>query len=226
MARRSSGVQVVSLGLLAMLGLLAGCSEGSLGRTSTASETATFSAPVGSARSAGYATTRFVVPLRVTPPSWGPGAPTLEQANFMTWVSADNAHAVRFLVPVSVYRPGSATDGEAPAPDSYLPYLRGLSRAGASLSDVRNAVVGGHSATILTATATESLDGSLGCQEKGLPAPACFGLQPDLVLRLAVLTVRGKTLLIWERIVASASAGDRNADVEAFQRMLDTVAFA
>jgi hypothetical protein len=224
MVRRSSSFLIGSLGLLAILGLLAGCSGGSQG-TSTTSETTTSPAPVATASSAGYATTRFVVPLRVTPPSWGPGAPTDEQANFMTWVSADDAHAVRFLVPVSVYQPGSSTDGAAPAPGDYLLYLRGLSRAGATFSDVRNTVVGGQPATILTATTTESLDGSLGCQEKGLAAPDCFGLQSDLVLRVAVMTVRGQTLLIWQRIAESASAGVRNAEVEAFQRLLDTITF-
>ncbi len=225
MARRSSSVLIVSLGLLTLLGLLAGCSGDSRASTSATGDTTTSRAPVGTASPAGYATTRFVVPLTVTPPSWGPGPPTHEQANFMTWVSADHAHAVRFLVPLTVYQPGSSTDVAAPAPGKYLPYLRGLSRAGASFFDVRNTVVGGQSATILTATTTESLDGSLGCQEKGLAARDCFGLQPDLLLRVAVVTVRGETMLIWERIAASASAGLQNADVEAFQRMLDTVTF-
>jgi len=225
MARRHSSILIVSVGSLALVGLLAGCSGGSNGSTSTTRDTTTSPSPVGTASPAGYRTARFVVPLTVTPPSWRPGAPTQEQANFMTWVSADDAHAVRFLVPVTVYRPGSSTAAAAPAPSDYLPYLRGLAQAGASFSDVRTTTVGGQPATVLTATSTESLDGSLGCQEKGLAAPDCYGLQADLVLRVAVMTVRGQTMVVWERIAASASTDLQTADMEAFQRMLDTVSF-
>ena len=113
MARRSS--KAVSVGALAVLGLLAGCSGGSSGGADT-NATASSPAPSATASSVVYTTTRFVVPLSVTPESWGTGPPTDEQANFMTWVSADDAHAVRFLVPVSVYQPGSSTDGPPPAP--------------------------------------------------------------------------------------------------------------
>ena len=66
---------------------------------------------------------------------------------------------------------------------------------------------------------------ALGCQEKGLAAPDCYGLQADLVLRVAVMTVRGQTMVVWERIAASASTDLQTADMEAFQRMLDTVSF-
>src|SRR5690242_15431483 len=99
MARRGSRVVMVGLGLLALLGLLAGCSGGSGGRTSIAGQTTTTPAPVATASAVGYATTRFVVPLTVTPPSWGRTPPTQEETHFMTWVSTDGAHAVRFLVP-------------------------------------------------------------------------------------------------------------------------------
>ena len=102
-----------------------------------------------------------------------------------------------------------------------MAYLRGLSQAGASFTDVQDGLVGGQPATILTATATESLDGSLGCQDEGLDAPDCYGQQEDLLLRMAVMTVGDKTLLIWERIPADASAEVRSADAQAFARMLD-----
>ena len=207
MARRS-GLLIGSIGL-AVLGSLVGCSA---------------SSGVATVSPGGFATTRFVVPLAVTPPSWGIGPPTHELANFMTWVSPDDAHAVRFLVPLTVYQPGSATAVAPPPPERYLAYLQGLSSVGARVSDVHTTPVGGQSATVLTATATESLDGSLGCQEAGLAAPDCFGLQPDLVLRMAVMAVGGHTLLIWERIAVSAAVDVQQADAAAFDRMLGTVA--
>ena len=70
------------------------------------------------------------------------------------------------------------------------------------------------------------MDGVLGCQKPGLAAGDCFGLQPDLTLRIAVVDVSGKTLLIWERTAESASDADKAANVQTFEDMLATVRFS
>ena len=44
-----------------------------------------------------------------------------------------------------------------------------------------------------------SLDGSLGCPAEGLTADVCFGLQPELTLRIAVIDLDPAPLLVWLR---------------------------
>jgi hypothetical protein len=79
--------------------------------------------------------------------------------------------------------------------------------------------VDGVQATLVTAKATQSLEGSLGCPTIGADrAQDCFGLQPDVALRIAVLDVGGKPLLIWART-------DVQSPDAAFEDMLATVDF-
>src|SRR6266540_2648517 len=79
---------------------------------------------------------------------------------FVTWEAADGGLKVRFLVPVNVYPPGCT--GTTPPPQDYLAYLRAQSDHGGHFTDVTETTIGGHPATILTATTDTSLDGSLG----------------------------------------------------------------
>ena len=88
--------------------------------------------------------------------------------------------------------------------------------------------VGGRPATLVDVTTGESnpegfLDGSLGCPERGADrAEGCFGPQPDLLLRLAVVEAGDATLLAWARM--NKDDPDQ-AFAAMFERMLTTVQF-
>lgn len=110
---------------------------------------------------------------------------------------------------------------------NYLKYLQGLTRRGAHLSNVTKVIVDGHPATLMTATSATGpegfFDGSLGCPSTGADqAEGCFGIQPELILRIAVVPVGSTTLLAWAR------TSKANADVAffaMFERMLKSVRF-
>jgi hypothetical protein len=91
---------------------------------------------------------------------------------------------------------------------------------------VTKTTVGGQPATIVTATTANGLDGSLGCPALAMAAPDCFGLQQDLVLRIAVVNVAGKTLLVWLRHDRSVSADVMAKDVTSFEQMLASIRFS
>jgi hypothetical protein len=85
--------------------------------------------------------------------------------------------------------------------------------------------VDGHAATLMTATTTRPLPGSLGCPELGTgdPDEACFGLQPEFILRIAVIDMGGDTpLLAWARTGIEAPDHKSNA---MFERMLANLQF-
>ena len=70
---------------------------------------------------------------------------------------------------------------------------------------------------------SRSLDGALGCPVAGADAAdGCFGLQPEYVLRLAVMNVAGEPLLIWARTDAESPDA---AFLASFEVMLRTVDF-
>ena len=75
----------------------------------------------------------------------------------------------------------------------------------------------------MTATTLSSLDGSLGCQEEDSFAADCFGLQPDLILRIAVIDTEAGPLLIWVRDIRGAD--DRELEYESFDEMLGSLRF-
>ncbi|MEP7369811.1 MAG: hypothetical protein ABI662_09165 [Dermatophilaceae bacterium] len=197
--------------------MLPGCA----GSGSNPTTPATAGVTVDTARS--YASTSFVVPFDVTPPVWLTGKPHIEQPNFVTWEAPD-LPAVRFLVPVTVYRPGETTP--TGVPKDYLPYLLGQAKHGAYFRDQITSTVGGQPATLVTATTRTSLDGSLGCPISTTPAAECFGLQPELSLRIAVTSVQGKTLLVWLRMPTGAPLADATARRQAFEAMLKNIKFS
>lgn len=200
--------------------LVASCSTGS---GSSAPTTAT--PPVSSSPSpsgSAYSSTSFVVPFDVEPPAWLDPTPTVEQANFVTW-EAPNVPAVRFLAPETVYRPGEKKD--TAVPKDYLAYLLGQTSAGGHFRDQTTSTIGGQSATLLTATTDKGLDGSLGCPAKGTLAPACFGLQEGLELRMALLQVNGKQLLIWLRLDTDMKPADVATHIASFDAMLASLRF-
>ena len=86
--------------------------------------------------------------------------------------------------------------------------------------------VDGHPATLMSATTTTGpglLNGSLGCPAVGADqAEGCFGVQPDLSLRIAVIPVGNSTLLAWAR---TSRASPDAAFVAMFETMLKSVRF-
>jgi hypothetical protein len=122
---------------------------------------------------------------------------------------------VRFVLPVNLYKPKQPKPVALP-PD-YLVYLRGLTAQGAKYTDEATTTVDGHPATLVTGTAAEPLDGVLGCPQLNMTASDCFGLQPELSLRIAVIDVGGKTLLAWARTEEGA------VDVPAFFTEFETM---
>ena len=130
---------------------------------------------------------------------------------------------MRFLVPVNVYAPGDAETTAPPA--DYLAYLLAQSDHGASFTDRSETTVGGFPATLVTANVAESLDGSLGCPAEGIPAGDCFGLQPDVTLRMAVIDADGTTLLAWLRHTGTEVTEDATAEFAAFEEMLASTTF-
>jgi hypothetical protein len=170
-----------------------------------------------------YATKAFNLPFDVNVPAWLPAAPTEEQPNFVTWVTwgaSDIDRAVRVLIPVNVHPPGGGDT--IPPPEDYLAYLLGQADHGAHFTDTTNTTVGGRPATIVTATVDDSLDGSLGCPEEESAAADCFGLKPEVVLRIAVIDTGDKTLLIWLR----NNADNPTIETEPFEQMLTTIRFS
>jgi hypothetical protein len=185
--------------------------------TPVASSTAT-----PAASGAIYASQSFVVPFQVTVPAWLPVKADQDRPNFLTW-ERPGLPAVRFLVPVAVYPRGS-TKASKP-PQDYLSYLLDQAQRGAHFSDQAQTTVGGRPATIVTGTTGKPLDGSLGCPEVNQTAEDCFGLQPDVSLRLAVVPFDDKVLLIWLRTALDADQKDAAAKVASFQDMLASVSF-
>jgi len=215
-----TGHRVAVIAALSALALLAaaGCSSGdstaARSRASTASHT--------------YASKSFRPPLTVTVDASLKSLPETDFTTFLTWDAVNSpSNKVRFLVPTNVYRPGSFIS-HAP-PKNYLTYLRGLTRHGVTLTNLVKITVDGHPATLMTATSTAAagppggFDGTLGCPD---PADnqdaACFGIQPEFLLRLAVIPVGKTTLLAWAR---TSKAHPDEAFFVLFEKMLSSVRF-
>jgi hypothetical protein len=206
----------VSLSALTLL-VMAGCSSAA---STSGPATASQSSPAGQT----YASKAFVVPLAVTVGASLKSPPNPDSRNLLSWDAAvGSSNKVRFLVPVNLYRPGSPAP-EAP-PKDYLAYLQGLTSEGVKLSNVTKVTVDGHPATLMSTTSTtdQGFDGSLGCPKIGADqSEGCFGVQPDLILRIAVIPVGNSTLLVWAR---TSKASPDDAFVAMFETMLNSVRF-
>ena len=219
------------LGWLSAVLVAAGCATTSpSGSPSAATESAvpgptqsSSTVPDRSASTAAhYTTTKFSIPLSIdVAPLFGAGAP-YDTPGLVSWTSTSEVNdKVRILAPVEVYPPGATTPEAVPA--DLVAYLKGLAEEGAVITDVTQATVGGKPATLLTATTSTSLDGVLGCPEAGADkGEGCYGLQPELLVRIAVANVDGKPLLAWARTDA---ATPNKAFIGAFEDMLATVEF-
>jgi hypothetical protein len=205
--------------------VLLGCSSSGTTSALTKASTAPPASP-SSAASQTYASKTFVVPLTVTVDASLKSPPHLDSRNFLFWDAANSSYnKVRFLVPTKLYRPGSFIS-EAP-PKDYLKYLQGLTSHGVKLSNVVKITVDGHPATLMTATSIAAgypqgfFDGTLGCPNTGADqAEGCYGIQPDVVVRLAVIPVGNTTLLAWAR---TSKANPDEAFFAMFEKMLNSV---
>jgi hypothetical protein len=170
----------------------------------------------------GYTTAMFGIPLTVTVAPALARTPTDDTPGLLSWTATGNDNnRVRFLMPAEVYPPDAARP--VPPPTDFVGYVKGLADLGGVYTDITSTTVDGVPATLMTAKATRSLDGSLGCPAIGAEqAEGCFGLQPDLALRIAVMNVGGKPLLAWARI---DNQSPDPAFVAEFEAMLATVDF-
>jgi len=211
----------VVLTILALV--LAACGRGNEGGNSSGapsdSPEASASGPIGQT----YTTTSFEVPLTIIVEPLLKSPPSSDASNLLSWdAAASDNEKVRFLIPVELYSAGNSTP--QPPPTDYLEYLQGQAAQGAEFSNVSTITVDGHPGTLMTATTTNGLDGSLGCPVRGAdPGEGCFGLQPDLSLRIAVIDMgAGTTLVAWARTGKEAPDDEF---VAMFERMLASVQF-
>ncbi len=212
-SRRSRATVSVAVALLASSVAACGATQSSSGRAAATAGT--------SAASPGtYASTSFVVPFDVTPPSWLAAQPQIEQSRFVTWEGTGQP-AVRVMAPADLYRPGETTTSDVPS--DYVSYLLGQAKNGGHFADQTTETVAGQPATVVTATTDTSLDGSLGCPTPSTAASDCFGLQPDLALRIAVLKVHDEVLLIWLRMDGKTLPTQGKEQVKRFEDMLATL---
>ncbi|MGY4772329.1 hypothetical protein ACXC9Q_35940 [Kribbella sp. CWNU-51] len=179
-------------------------------------DSSTTPTPTASASARTYTSQAFADGFTVTLPEDLKAAANPDSVTLLSWDSnlAEN-NKVRFVLPVNLYMPKQPKP--VALPQDYLAYLRGLTAHGATYADETTTTVDGHAATLMTGNAAEPLDGVLGCAEINTPAEDCFGLQPDLSLRIAVIDVDGKTLLAWARTEKGA------ADVPAFFAEFETM---
>jgi hypothetical protein len=171
-----------------------------------------------------YSTQYFSTPLDLALPSFIDPAPAEESANFVTWGSPDGSVAVRILRPVVLYPPGSTET--APLPDDYVGYLLAQTEDGAHFADREDLTVDGHEAVAVTATTDQSIDGSMGCQEEGMTADDCYGLQPEFSIRVAVVDSDDGPLLVWVRNDADGPPSDLDAASGRLDSVLAGLRFA
>lgn len=168
-----------------------------------------------------YVSTSYVIPFEVDVPAWANPQPATESPNFLTFESTTVDRGIRFLAPVSVFRPGDTT--ASAVSDDYVAYLLSQEADGALISDVEERTVDGQAVTVLTARSDVPLDGSIGCQGGGIAAEDCFGLQPFGILRMAVADVGDTPLVIWFRDIRGAD--DREIEYATFDAMVASLRF-
>jgi hypothetical protein len=212
---------IAALSALALLA--AGCGSGG----STAARASAPAASPAPPASHTYASKYFRPPLTVTVDPSLKSPPVIDFTTFLTWDAvSSSSNKVRFLIPTNVYRPGSLVS-QAP-PKDYLRWLQRLTRHGLKLSDVVKITVDGHRATLMTGTSTaahgpEFFAGTIGCPDPGDDQiESCYGIEPDVICRLAVIPLGKTTLLAWAR---TSRAHPDEAFFAMFEKMLTSVRF-
>jgi hypothetical protein len=196
------------------------------GGAASTSTTATAS----SSRVSQYTTKNFRFPLTVATDGVR-AQPTEDSSNFLSWDAVrpggirvgdgSQYNKIRFLVPAKVYRPN--TEISMKPPKHYVQFLLGQRHQGVKFSAITKLTVDGRPATLMTATTRVGLDGTIGCPDVAADqGEGCFGMQPDLALRIAVLDIGGVPVVAWAR--TSAKAPDQRL-VADFEAMLNSVRF-
>jgi hypothetical protein len=217
-----------AVAVIAIVGL-AGCGgdddgskSGSGVTNSTAAPTTATPTSATAIQPVTYQTKVFTPPLDFTVPAYVASKPVEDSAHFVTFVASSNQRAIRIVNPVAIYAPGASTT--SPVPADYPTYLDSLKANGAAVSDRAETTVDGHKATLFTAVTGDALDGTLGCPEPDLAADACFGLQPDYTLRIAVIETDTGPLLMWLRL--HANVNNMPDEAARFDKFLAGVHFA
>jgi len=201
---------------------LAGCS----------SKDSAESAPSSSAGSSTtYTSQQFAVPFTVSvDPTVLQTSPALDSEHLVYFDAFEGERKVRFLLPAATYPPGTSTPVDPPA--AFLAYLHDQAANGITLTDETTTTVGGHPATLVGTCSDGSrpegfYNASLGCVSSDEPQDSedgCFGVQPDLPLRLAIIDVDGTTLLAWARPDEDPGTSEEEFR-QHFEAMLGTLEF-
>ncbi len=200
--------------------LMTGCGAGPAPATTSAGRTPESAASSTPARA--YSSTSFLRPFDVVLPAWAAVAPSTQDPRFVTWEAADGVRKLRVMDPVALYPPGSTTSTAIPA--DYDAYLTSLEKHGVHLTAPSTPTVDSVAAHVYTVDADAGLDGALGCPATTTAAGDCFGPQPELTLRLAVMRVRGDVLLVWMR--DDAGSNTHASDLADFDAMLASMRFS
>jgi hypothetical protein len=220
---RNSSATLTCIALLFVL--MAGCSgPAASARSPAASLDSTGTSQASEtpqAEGAVYESVGFSVPLTVIVESGLTSPPEFDSYNLLTWTSATSGDdKIRFFIPHTLRPPGG--NGLVAPPADYATYLLGQASDGATFSDRSDTTIQGRPAILVTATTETMLDESIGCAPME-PAPACFGLDPTLALRMAIIELSdGRTLVAWAR---TAAASPNKAFFALFERMLSTLQF-
>jgi hypothetical protein len=172
------------------------------------------------ASASSFTTHTFGVPLQMEVPSWLTSPPETEDPNFITWSANDSDRTVRVLLPANVYPPGSSTPTSVPR--DYLTYLRGLAAHGVKFTDEATTTVDGHPAALFTINTDQSVDGAFGCPAADMSAGDCYGPQPTLSQRLAVIDLGGRVMVAWLRNIKGTDSTAKDAS---FEQMLHSIKF-
>lgn len=156
------------------------------------------------------------VPVTLEPPA---GLPVVDlKPGLATWRAGTDAEdAIRVMEPVRI----RSVDGPvADAPADLHAHLLRLTTHGARITDDRTISAGGPSGHLFTITSTRPIDAGVGCWST--TTDTCFGLPPELTLRMATFTVDGRSVVLWARM---ETAHPNAPLVATFERMLTTVRF-
>lgn len=182
-----------------------------------------------------YSSATFLVPFTAELPPWTKGVvPDINpSARFQTWqmnqcqdCAPGTEVKLRMIIPDSVYEPGAKGNPVAmPDYEGYLAYLSSLEAAGSlSLTNRGTTTVGGKPATVFSVKVDKAVPDGQACEDIHAKPGECFGFDPKIAARLAVIKVGpGAPLLMWTR--AFPDNPERATYEAQFDQMLATVTF-
>jgi hypothetical protein len=126
------------------------------------------------------------------------------------------------MLPVNVYPPGESQP--SPPPGDYVSYLDDLTDFHAELTNRESLTVDGRRISVMTIGTEWPLDGVFGCPAEDLTPHDCFGIQPEAMVRLAVVEGTDRPLLVWAGSLLEDPA-ERAAFFDDFDTMLEGLHF-